>query len=152
MTRDFLPVSERDDRRNAAYIEMPCGDRVFVGVNFCKAHMRFKPRSSTFKMRRHHLAWSAPLCPEINDDGNAAALDMRGEAGISEFDSSPCEQCAFTAATGGVFLQSIFRNPVDRVTARAGDMMIVVHGASSLSVAIYRKWGEAAGIQELPVA
>ena len=88
-----------------------------------------------------------PRCPEVDHYRNAAALDVSREARIGQVNRSPGEQRAFAASTAGMFLEAAIRNPVDRVAARAGDMMIIVHGSGGLSLSIHRKWGKAAGIQ-----
>jgi hypothetical protein len=124
---DFTTIFENDERGDTANIETAGSVRIRIGIEFRETHGRFELFCDPLKVRRHHFAGPAPFCPEIDYDRDAAAFYVCGKTAIGEFDRPACEQWLFTLTTGWVIAKPRFRNPVDRITPRAGDMIVIVH-------------------------
>ena len=129
---DFTTVFENDERGNTADVETTGSVRVRIGIELREAHGRFELFCDPLKVRRHHFAGPAPFCPEIDYDWDAAAFYVRGKTAIGEFDRPACEQWLFALTTGRVIAKPRFRNPVDRIAPRAGDMIVIVHFVNPL--------------------
>jgi hypothetical protein len=129
---DFTTIFENDERGDTADIETAGSVRIRIGIEFREAHGRFELFCDSLKVRRHHFAGPAPFCPKIDYHRNAATLYVCGKTAIGEFDRPACEQWLFALATGRVIAKPRFRNPVDRITPRAGDMIVIVHFVNPL--------------------
>ena len=127
MAGDFAAIPEQDDSRDTADAKSAGALRIGVRIELCEPDMGFKSPGGALEVRCHHLAWSAPFGPEIHHYGNAAALDVGRKAGIGERDRSGGEQRTLAFSAIGIISQPAPGDPVDGVTVRAGDVMIVVH-------------------------
>src|SRR3990172_4133114 len=63
----YIPILEKDQRRNAHDIESAGDVRIFVGVELPENYLPIVIAVELFDYRSDHLAWAAPGRPEIDN-------------------------------------------------------------------------------------
>ncbi len=82
---DRLATLEYDEGGDAHHAVFGRAVWVFVNVAFADNDVFAGVfRSQFLDDRTHHLAWSAPGCPEINEDGRGRVKDFGLERGVRE--------------------------------------------------------------------
>ena len=80
LARDFLAAFEEDHGGNAADL-VAAGDLLFgFRIELAQADTGFERARRRFELGRHHLAWPAPLGPEIDEQrqvGISVAVEIR---------------------------------------------------------------------------
>ena len=93
---------EKDHRRDPLNAE-PRGNRLLsVGIELDQPHLRLQFTSRCLIGRRHHAAWSAPRCPDIDENWDGAARDLAVEDLGSDILRMPGENLGLAFPAFGV--------------------------------------------------
>lgn len=81
---DGLSVSEEDHRRDRAYLEAIWDTRFVIDIVLHDAHLALHHFRELFEYWSHHLTWSAPGSPEVDEHESfqGIASEVRVSRGI----------------------------------------------------------------------
>lgn len=130
---DFASCLEDGERRNAADSETGGQRLLDFRVDLDKANPWFKCAGCLMEGGSHHPARATPRRPEVDNDGQAAALEMAIQAPGVQFDRFAGEKRALALAAGRCIGKTGFRHAIDDIAMRADEVQALAHGQLQIS-------------------
>src|SRR5579863_8207388 len=112
--------AKEDQRGNAADTQAPGELRLLVGVDFSYAKLRRAAGRRALQDRREHAAGPAPGRPEVHENRQRRALDVRGKRGCVEWNRLAAQQVCLATRALGVLSRSRRGHADEGLTLRAG--------------------------------
>lgn len=127
LTCNLAAIPENDHRRDTPDTVLR-GDVLFgVRVQFDESGTGSKLGRCLRKRGRHHLAWPAPGCPEVDDHRDVVARNVSTKIGASQLRRMRREQRLSALAANGILGKSHGRYAIDDMAMGTDDMLWLAH-------------------------
>lgn len=127
LTCNLAAILKNDHRRDAPDT-MLCGDVLFgVRVEFDESGTGGKLGRCLLERGRHHLAWPAPGCPEVDDHRDVVTRNVSLKSGASQLRRMRREQRLSALAADGILSQSLGRYAINDMALGTDDMFWLAH-------------------------
>ena len=118
-TCPFLAAHVQHHRRDAANTLRRTDIRMGFGIDLGKAYARH-PVRGRLELRRHHLAWTTPFGPKIDDHGQLGLPDKPGKSFAAQCHRAARHQVSTASSTHRFIVHARLGYPIDSAALRAG--------------------------------